>query len=147
VAALIQQTPGAIGYLEYGYAELAKLPTALLENHAGQYITPTPASGEAALEGVDLPKDFRIWVPDPKGKAAYPIVTYTWLLCYKDYSKYKYPRLAGPLKEVIRFCLTDGQKLSKELGYLPLPGQIAAKVLKAVDDIQTAGKSMPSASN
>jgi phosphate transport system substrate-binding protein len=143
VAALIQQTPGAIGYLEYGYADLAKLPTAVLENHFGRYINirKNPESGEAALKGVDLPKDYRIWVPDPVGKDAYPIVTYTWLLCYKDYSKYKRnPQLGGPLKEVIRFCLTEGQNFNKELGYIRLPPRIAEKVLKAVDNIKTVTK-------
>jgi phosphate transport system substrate-binding protein len=138
VAALIQQTPGAIGYLEYGYAELAELPMAVVENHSGRFVKATVESGKAALEGVDLPKDFRIWVPDPKGKEAYPIVTYTWLLCYQDYAHYKKnPRLGGPLKEVIKFCLTEGQQFSQQLGYLPLPERIAVKVLKAVDNIKT----------
>jgi phosphate transport system substrate-binding protein len=144
VAALIQQTPGAIGYLEYGYADLAKLPTAVLENHAGEWVTATPASGLAALKGAKkVPRDFRIWVPDPEDKAAYPIVTYTWMLCYQDYSKYRRPRLAGPLKQVIKFCLTDGQRFSEELGYLPLPPHVAAAVLKAVDNIQTADRAGP----
>jgi len=36
VSALIQLTPGAIGYVEYGYAKLAKLPMAELENQSHQ---------------------------------------------------------------------------------------------------------------
>src|SRR5262249_10879470 len=54
VAALIQQTPGAIGYLEYGYADLAHLPMAVLENHAGEWVKADADSGRAALEGVEL---------------------------------------------------------------------------------------------
>ena len=38
VAATIKQTPGAIGYIEYGFAELGKLPMASLENKAGKYV-------------------------------------------------------------------------------------------------------------
>src|SRR5262249_36988108 len=34
VAALIQMTPGSIGYLEFGYARLGNLPMAELENKA-----------------------------------------------------------------------------------------------------------------
>src|SRR5262249_37193482 len=49
VAALIQQTPGAIGYVESGYAELTHLPMAALENRAGAFIKPTIASSQAAL--------------------------------------------------------------------------------------------------
>jgi phosphate transport system substrate-binding protein len=134
VAALIEQTPGAIGYLEFGFAELLKLPTARLENKAKHYVLPSLESGQAALEGVKLPPDMRPWLPDPTGEEAYPIVTYTWVLCFKDYSDK--PTKARALKEVLRYCLTEGQKTSAELGYIPLPSELAAEVLKAVDTIQ-----------
>ena len=138
VAAQIQQIPGAIGYLESGYAELAKLPTAALENKAGHFIHATPESGQAALANADVPDDFRIWAPDPDATDGYPIVTYTWLLCYQDYTKFRGDPSAGEaLKRVIRFCLTDGQRYSKELGYTPLPKNVAARVLAAVDGIKT----------
>jgi phosphate transport system substrate-binding protein len=136
VAALIQQTPGAIGYLEYGYAELARLPMALIENKAGRYVRATPKSGRAALEGVKLPKDYRIWVPDPPGRKAYPIVTYTWLLCYQTPPPGHDPVKAALLKEVVRFCLTEGQKFSQDLGYIALPKEIAREVLHGVDNIK-----------
>src|SRR5262249_27549101 len=86
VASLIEQTPGAIGYLEYGYGELAKLSSAILQNKSGEYVKASPASGKAGLAGADLKKFPRLVVPDPPGKEAYPIVTYTWMLCYKKYS-------------------------------------------------------------
>jgi phosphate transport system substrate-binding protein len=132
VAAWIQQTPGAIGYLEYGYGELVHLPMAILENKAGRYVAPTLESGQAALAGVVMPENLRAFLPDPPGADAYPLVTYTWLLCFKDYSDT--PAEAEALRDVIRFCLTDGQKLSAELGYIPLPPDVAKRVLKAVDD-------------
>ncbi len=40
VAALIKQTPGTIGYLEYGYAKSAGLPMATLENKAASTSRP-----------------------------------------------------------------------------------------------------------
>ena len=132
VAALIEQTPGAIGYLEVGYAELNHLAMAVLENKAGHYVESTMETCQAALRGVKLPSDFRIWLPDPTGEKAYPIVTYTWILCRKHYQNAKQ---AEKLKEVLRFCLTDGQKFSPDLGYIPLPSEIAAEVLRAVDGI------------
>src|SRR5918992_2522791 len=85
VAATIKQTPGAIGYIEYGFAELGKLPMASLENKAGKFVKPSLESGQAALAGVDLPPDLRAWLPDPSGEGAYPIVTYTWMVFYKKY--------------------------------------------------------------
>jgi phosphate transport system substrate-binding protein len=130
VTALIQQTPGAIGYLEYVYADLGHLPMAVLENHAGRYVAPGPESGRAALEGAKVPENLRIFIPDPDGKDAYPIVTYTWMLCYKTYPDERKLRV---LKEVLRYGLTDGQDLAADLGYIPLPPSIAGRVLDAVE--------------
>jgi len=139
VAALIQLTPGAIGYLEYGYAELAHLPMALLENHAGNFVAPGPEASRKALEGATIPKDLQIKVPDPPNNPeAYPIVTYTWLLCrrrYPDSSVVEY------LKKVILYCVEDGQKISAELGYIPLPPEVVAKVKEALADIQVMPES------
>ncbi|WP_246105776.1 phosphate ABC transporter substrate-binding protein PstS [Rosistilla ulvae] len=133
VTATITQTPGAIGYIEYGYAKLTKLAMASLENKAGNFVLPSLESGQAALSNVEMPADLRAWLPDPPGDQAFPIVSYTWLLCYK---KYEDPKQAEALKEVVKYCLTDGQKISDEMGYVPLPEDVVAKVTAALDAIQ-----------
>jgi len=133
VAATIKQTPGAIGYIEYGFAKIAKLPMAWLENKAGQFVEPGLASGQAALASVTLPADFRAWLPDPDGAVAYPIVSYTWMLFYKKYSD---PKMAEAIREVVKYCLTEGQKVSDEMGYIPLPSQVVEVVAKAANNIQ-----------
>ena len=59
---------------------------AILQNKAGKMRTPPPSqSAQAALAAVELPDDLIAWLPDPDGDASYPIVTYTWLICYKKY--------------------------------------------------------------
>jgi phosphate transport system substrate-binding protein len=133
VAATIKQTPGAIGYIEYGFAELGKLPVASLENQSGKFIKPSLESGQAALAGVELPQDLRAWLPDPSGEEAYPIVTYTWMVFYK---KYDDPKKAEALRNVVKYCLTDGQKMSGKMGYIPLPDNVVQVVSAALDNIQ-----------
>jgi len=133
VAALIAQTPGAIGYIEYGFAVTSKQPMASLENKAGKFIVPTLASAASALKGVELPADLRAWVTDPVGDDVYPIVTYTWILAKK---KYDDQAKANAVKQMLKWCLSDGQKVSESLQYVALPDTIAARVTKAVDDIQ-----------
>ena len=133
VAATIKQTPGGIGYIEYGFAELGKLPMAFLQNKAGKYVKPSLESGQAALAGVDLPADLRVWVPDPSGEEAYPIVTYTWMVFYK---KYDDPKKAETLRNVVKYCLVDGQKMSGKMGYIPLPENVVQVVSRALDNIQ-----------
>ena len=145
VTAIIQLTPGAIGYTESSYAELAKLPIAYLRNDAGDFVHPTPESNLAALSGPNL-KDFfdhlgeaseqdryDIEITNPKGKGAYPIVTYTWMIVSKRYEDEK---LGHALKHVLEYCLTDGQKISPELGYIPLPDELARRVLQTVRKIK-----------
>jgi phosphate transport system substrate-binding protein len=133
VAALIKQTPGAIGYVEYAYAQQTKMPMATLENKAAKYVKGSDIESAAkTLENVKLPENLRAWIPDPDGADAYPIVTYTWLLCRK---KYEDPAMAKTLKEIVDFGLTQGQSYSKELGYIPLPKSIVTTVQKAADQI------------
>jgi phosphate transport system substrate-binding protein len=137
VAALIKQTPGAFGYLEAGYAELAHLPMAALENRSGKFVLPTVASCREALAEAKFNDVLGATVPDPKGASAYPIVTFTWVICLKNYPE---KRLADKLKEVLNYCLEDdkesrGQALSEKLGYVPLPEDALARARKRVAEI------------
>ena len=132
VAALIKQTPGAIGYVEFGYAKETGMPMAPLENKSGNFIKADLESGKKALASIELPPNLRAWIPDPAAPDAYPIVTYTWLLCYK---KYDDPKIAQTLKLVILYGLGPGQNLSTELGYIPLPDNVVAAVKQALGQI------------
>jgi phosphate transport system substrate-binding protein len=134
VAALIEQTPGALGYVEYGFAILSKLPMASYENHAGKFVAPSYKSGQAALAEGKMPANFRLFITDPVGKGAYPIVTYTWILVPKKYTD---PKVARTVRRVLRYCLTEGQKISDELGYTPLPENVTRPILEAVDRIES----------
>jgi phosphate transport system substrate-binding protein len=133
VSAAISTTPGSIGYIEYGYAKGAKLKMATLQNKAGKYVEPTIASGQAALASAKkMPEDLVVWIPNPEGDDAYPIVTYTWIMTYKKYAE---PEKAAALKDVLTYCLTDGQKESEALGYIPLPGGVVKAVKAALGNI------------
>lgn len=133
VTATIRQTPGAIGYIEYAFAKFAKIDIALLQNKAGQYVAAGGEGGPAALASVQMPANLRAWVPDPDAAKAYPIATYTWMLFYKEN---KDPKKAAALRELVDYCLSDGQKLSPQMGYIPLPDNVAAVVRKSAAAIQ-----------
>jgi phosphate transport system substrate-binding protein len=133
VTAQIMQTPGSIGYIEYGYAKQTNTPTALLENKTGAFVEPSTASAQAALAGGTLPDNLRLFMPDPDGAQAYPIVTYTWLLLYKQYPT---PGTADSIKEIVKYCLTEGQSVSESLGYIPLPASVVTADLQALDNVK-----------
>lgn len=133
VAALINQTPGTVGYVEYGYAMVTKLPMAVLQNHDGQFVAATPESGAATLSAVKLPENLRAFDFDPQGAKSYPMVTFTWWLCRRQNSS---PEVAQEIKTVARWCLEEGQKFSAELGYIPLPEAVVKRDLSALDTIR-----------
>ncbi|MBV8379018.1 MAG: phosphate ABC transporter substrate-binding protein PstS [Verrucomicrobia bacterium] len=130
VTALIKQNRGAIGYVEYGYAQHNKLPFAQLQDKAGEFVTATTATGAATLATTQFPPNLlRAWPSDPDGKDCYPIATFTWLLIYK---KYDNAPIGEAVKKFVTWGLTDGQKFSEDLGYIPLPKQIVDKDMEAL---------------
>ncbi|HEY9827512.1 MAG TPA: phosphate ABC transporter substrate-binding protein PstS [Stenomitos sp.] len=133
ITAQVQQNKGSIGYVEYGYAKQNGLQVASLENKAGTFVEPSDASAQATLAGVKLPDNLRAFITDPEGKDAYPIVTYTWLLAYKSYAD---PNKVKALKAIVDYGLTEGQKVSSELGYVPLPADVVTKVKAAAATIK-----------
>jgi phosphate transport system substrate-binding protein len=134
VTALIKQNKGAIGYVEYGYAKNNKLAFAELQNKAGEFVTATTASGAATLATTRFPANLlRAWPSDPDGKDSYPIVTFTWLLLYQ---KYDNAQIVEAVKKFVGWGLADGQKFSEELGYIPLPKEVAAQCVEALKTVQ-----------
>ena len=129
VTASLLTTPGSIGYVEYGYAHSQNLHMATLENKSGTFVSATIDSAKAALATAQLPADLIVWVPDPETKDAYPIVTFTWMILYK---KYDNKEKLEALKSLVAYGLTDGQKDSEALGYVPLPDAVVSKAQAAV---------------
>jgi phosphate transport system substrate-binding protein len=136
VTALITQTPNSIGYIEYGYAMNSGLPFAQLQNKAGKFVPATLESASETLAAVELPENLRAYVPDPNGAGSYPIVSFTWLLVHPEYSD---AAKCQALKDVINYGLTEGQKISKKLGYIPMPEVVVKKVQAAADTIKVGG--------
>ena len=132
ITASLLTTPGSIGYIEYGYAKSQNLPMAALQNRAGNFVAPTIEAAQAALATAEIPPDLIAWVPDPEGKDAYPIVTFTWMIFHK---KYDNKAKAKALRALIDYGLTDGQKESEALGYVPLPPPVVSKVKAAAETI------------
>jgi len=134
VAARIKVSRDSIGYVEYHFARRLGLPMAQLQNRAGRFIEPGEQSGQAALASTvrDMPDNLRLFLPDPEGDTSYPIVTYTWLLLHDRYADRD---KGAALKKFVGWGLTEGQRYSRDLGYIPLPAEVAALSLAALDRI------------
>lgn len=132
VAAAIKQTSGAIGYVEQAYAIENNFTYASIKNSSGAYELPTIANTSAAAVGVKVPADLGISTINAPGKAAYPIVSQTFLDTYTDPCKSgTSASIAGGLKKFLTYAVGPGQQTlgsgGSKLPYAPLPSSLVAK--------------------
>jgi phosphate transport system substrate-binding protein len=133
VAALVKQTPYAIGYVELTYAMMNGIPFGNVLNSAGVFVRADLTSVSAASAGVSIPNHFRVSITDAPGARAYPISTFTWFLVPANGPN---PAARKALVAFLRWALTDGQGLAPSLQYAPLPKALAAREIKALTAIQ-----------
>jgi phosphate transport system substrate-binding protein len=131
VAAYVKAVPGAIGYVQYSYGHLTNMQMASLQNQAGEFVAPRSESFAAAVQSFRAELDLS-HVADPRGPGSYPILTLSWLIARKDYPDAK----AEALRDVVRYALTEGQKVADLLGYIPLTQQAIGLLLQQVDFIE-----------
>ena len=131
VSALIQQTPGAVGYVELIYAIQNKMPYGKVKNSSGAFVKADLASVSAAAAAAAkfMPDDFRVSITNPEGKAAYPIASFTWLLIPSKFTRRSEARRGEGFPEVD----DDGRAgLCGSLAYAKLPKEVVAKEMKAI---------------
>jgi phosphate transport system substrate-binding protein len=137
VTGIVKQTPGAVGYVELAYATQNKLPMAELKNHDGVFLKPTIEGTSAAAAGVDMPADFRVSITDAKGKTAYPMASFTYLLVPKNLAD---PAKGKALVEFLWWAVHDGQKFAEPLDYAPLPAPVVKMVSEKIHEFTVQGK-------
>jgi phosphate transport system substrate-binding protein len=133
VTGLVQQTPGALGYVELTYALTNHIPVSKIKNRDGGWIEPSLQGVTAAAASATMPADFRVSITDAPGADSYPISSFTWLLVYQKQSD----RAKGvAIVKFLRWALTSGQRDAAPLNYAPLPKAVADRELKALNNIQ-----------
>ena len=141
VTATVKQTPGAIGYVELGYAMINKLPAGSVRNKAGKFITPAlesiTAAAAGAMQEMGPNTDFRVSITNPDGDKAYPIASFTWFLLRKQYDD---AAKAGALVKFVWWTETEGQPRAEPLGYAPLPTQLRTWIEARLKTITAGGK-------
>lgn len=133
VAGQVKQTEGSIGYVELIYALQNKMSFADLKNADGEFVKASLESITAALASAQIPDDFRFSMTNAPGKASYPIAGTTWLLVY---AKQTDATKGKKIVEFLKWALTTGQGMAKDLDYAPLPDSLRERVLKRIGEIQ-----------
>lgn len=129
VTALIEQTEGAIGYIDLAHAQKNNLKTIALKNKANEYIAPTVDSISASAANLKTNgTDFTASIVNATGKGVYPISAFTYILLpIRD----KDNKLTA-IHNFINWALTDGQGYAAGLYYAPLPKSLRTNILTEI---------------
>jgi phosphate transport system substrate-binding protein len=134
VAGMIRQMQGSIGYVELIYAVQNKITYGSVKNSGGAFVKASLDSVTAAAASVKtMPADYRVSITNAPGKDAYPISSFTWLLIpaqSKDAAKGKI------IQDFLGWMLENGQTMTADLSYAPLPSSVVAKVKDTVKQVR-----------
>jgi phosphate ABC transporter phosphate-binding protein len=137
VVQAVQATPGAIGYVEKGFADQAGMPFAQINTGNGP-VALTNDTVRAALntvgfvaEGNDLVLDLNpMYATQLAG--AYPLVLATYeIVCSKGYD----PDTVKAVKSFLGVAANKGQAEVASVGYVPLPDKVKERLVTAVNAI------------
>ena len=127
VAAYVKQIKGSIGYVELAYATQNGMSYATMQNAAGNWITPSAESFQAAAATADWAnaKDFSLIITNASGDDAWPIAATNFILMYKDPKDAKRSR---DTLDFFKWSLENGQAQADELHFVPLPKPLVDQV-------------------
>jgi phosphate transport system substrate-binding protein len=142
VAGAVQQTAGAVGYVEQAYALQHNFTYASVKNKAGQFVAPTLASTSAAAQGVKVPANLGVKISNPAGAGSYPITSQTFIVVNKDLCKAGLPGGEAAARGVVKFIeygLGQGQSVLSQADYAGLPASILVKSKAAAAGLECNG--------
>ena len=136
VAESVQNTPGAIGYVEQIYAVRRHLGMAMVRNAAGHYVRADLETVAAAVDHAEA--SFSGGLPhatltNPASEKAYPIATFSWLLVPRHGAGAEKRAL---LIQFLEWALNSGQKKAAALGYVAIPDAIVEQERKVLSTLK-----------
>jgi phosphate transport system substrate-binding protein len=152
VAALVEQTDYSIGYVELAYALQNNIDVAAVQNPAGNWIMPTLASTTAAVSAgasQGLPAGDQSWISvsllNTNADDAYPIVTFSYLMVYKELNVI--PGMtqakATAIVQMLWYIVHEGQNQAPPLSYATLPANVVAINEATINSITFNGQTLP----
>ncbi|MGE5501071.1 MAG: phosphate ABC transporter substrate-binding protein PstS [Ignavibacteriales bacterium] len=130
VAAMVKQTQGAIGYVEYAYAKQNGMTYALMQNKAGKFVAPTAPAFAAAAAGADWSKapGYYLLLLDQPGAASWPITGATFVLIH---TRQDNPAAGREVLKFFDWAYKNGDPMAAQLDYVPMPAKVKDMVRKA----------------
>jgi len=112
---------------------------ALMQNAAGQYVSPDDSTFKAAAAGADWTKSYYQILTNQPGAQSWPITGATFILMHKVQDK---PAQAAAALKFFDWAYKNGDKTAEELDYVPMPPAVKAQVARlwAAEIKDAAGK-------
>jgi phosphate transport system substrate-binding protein len=133
----VQSTPGAIGYVEKGFADQSGVPYAQINDGAGAVKLTDDAARKAidsatfAGVGNDLKLNLKS-LYSTKAAGAYPLVLATYeIVCSKGYD----PATTDAIKSLLTVAADNAQSGLSAAGYVPLPDKFKQRLVTAINAI------------
>ncbi|OLO08609.1 phosphate ABC transporter substrate-binding protein PstS [Salinicola sp. MH3R3-1] len=135
VASQVSNTNGAIGYVEYAYAEQNDLSLVHLKNQAGKVVAPDMDSFMAAAANADWKKapGMYLVLTNQPGDKSWPITGASFILMHKEVQNADAARQA---LEFFDWAYSNGGDMAKKLDYVPMPENVADMVRDSWSEIK-----------
>ena len=129
----VRQTPGAIAPIGLGPALASQLGIAAVKNRSGNFALPNPRAMYNAVEGTSMPADFQASITDPRGRDAYPMASFTYILVRRHHADKQKERA---LARFLLWAVTDGQAAAAFNDYAPLPNSLVERIKREIETLQ-----------
>lgn len=131
VAANVTRIKGSIGYVEYAYAKLNKIPHFSMKNHDGKFVQPDLTSFGAAAANANWAgtPGMGISLVNQKGEKSWPITGASFVLMYKDSAN---KQKSNAALKFFEWSFKNGGKSAAELDYVALPANVTDYISKNV---------------
>ncbi|HZZ61720.1 MAG TPA: phosphate ABC transporter substrate-binding protein PstS [Roseiarcus sp.] len=125
----VQQTKGAIGYVEYAYALENKMASVDMINKDGNRVKPSGAAFQAAAGRADWANSdhFYVILTDQPGPDTWPIAGATFILMPKQPAD---PAAAATALKFFTWAYAKGGQVAEQLDYVPLPQSVVDQIEK-----------------
>ena len=154
VAGVVLGTTYTIGYVEFAYALTNPMQYSDIQNADGNnFVRPSLASVTYAMENATatnpLPQGNQSWssvsLINAKGLDSYPIVSFSYLIVYKELNIVPGMTLdkAKALVDFLWFTVHKGQDQASPLAYVPLSPEVTAIDETSIESITFNGQTLP----
>lgn len=136
VASYVNQLRHSIGYVEYGYARENRLTHVAMQNQAGRYVQPEPASFAAAAAHADWAAvpGMGVMLTNQPGEEAWPLVSATFVLVQRTARR---PASTRAVFNFFDWAFKYGTARTHEMHYVPLPPSVIEQVRASWSGVTT----------